>query len=127
MVKSEKERVQQEVHQTEKDVEVLCERISSKKNELLRSMGKMEKIKAEGLWDSEGLKAWEESLKKRGDDNEFLQKLSKEDERTAKELEAKRENMQMEFAKRQQAVYKIVGEVANYELILERTGNKKVC
>lgn len=89
-------------------------------------MIKLEKLKAETAWDEEALKAWEDSLKKRDDDNELLKRFSKEDERRVNELEAKRRNLQMEVVSKKETVARMVAEITNYEQILERTGNLRL-
>lgn len=122
LVQSEKESIEQEMRQMQKKKQDVETRITNKKGDLDRGMTKMEKIKSETSWDNEALKAWEESLKKRDEDNELLKRFSQEDERKAKELEAKRQNMQMEVINRKQTLAKSISDLTNYEQILERTG-----
>ncbi|KAF2896034.1 hypothetical protein ILUMI_10127 [Ignelater luminosus] len=122
LVQSEKDRVEQEMRQMQKHKQDVETRITNKKEDLNRGITRMEKIKSETSWDNEALKAWEESLHKRDEDNELLKKFSQEDERKAKELEAKRQNMQVEVTNRKQTLAKLIGDLTNYEQILERTG-----
>ncbi|KAI4466333.1 coiled-coil domain-containing protein 39 [Holotrichia oblita] len=119
---SEFDRVNQEIRGILKDEETLTQRNELKKNDLAKSIVKLEKLKAETAWDEEALKAWEESLKKRDDDNEMIKKFAKSDERKINDLEAKRRNLQMEVVGKKDTVARMVAEITNYEQILERTG-----
>lgn len=83
----------------------------------------MDRIKQETGWDIEALKAWEEALKKRDDDNELIKKFSKEDERKFNDLEARRQFLQGEFDSKTIAVNKMVCDLHSCEMIIERTGN----
>lgn len=123
IVVSEHNRTQQESRHFQKTIDDVEQRIDSKRMDLERAAKKMEKIRAESSWDGEALEAWEESLKRRDGDNDLIKQLSREDERQANELEAKRKTLQMEVAKRQEMVHKMASDVMNYESILERTGN----
>lgn len=105
-----------------KKAEEIKQRQELKKGDLSRGLEKMEKMKSEACWDAEALQAWEESLKKRDEDNELLKNFTKEDQRRANELEAKRQNLQMEVVKRRDMVQKMCAELVNYEQVLERTG-----
>ena len=87
-----------------------------------RCAKKLNTLKSETEWDTEALKAWEESLQKRDDDNELIKKFSKQDYRKYNELEAKRQNLELEFASRKQTIQKMVCDLTNYERMLERTG-----
>ncbi|KAF5275674.1 hypothetical protein FQA39_LY06786 [Lamprigera yunnana] len=119
---SEKERVQQETRQTHKLWDDINGRVTLKKNDLEKGYTKMEKKKLEANWDNEALKAWEESLKKRDEDTQILKKFSQEDEKKAKDLEIKRQNLQSEIVLQTKILNRVVGDVANYELIIERVG-----
>ncbi|GJQ67331.1 hypothetical protein Trydic_g8230 [Trypoxylus dichotomus] len=119
---AEYDRVNQEIRQIIKNVQDLDSRNLLKKNDLGKSMVKLENLKAETAWDEEALKAWEGSLKKRDDDNEILKKFSRADERKLNDLEAKRKNLQMEVVAKRDTVARMVAEITNYEQILERTG-----
>ncbi|KRT79949.1 hypothetical protein AMK59_8239 [Oryctes borbonicus] len=118
---AEHDRVNQEIRQTNKNVEDITNRNQLKMNDLAKSIVKLEKLKAETAWDEEALKAWDDSLKKRDDDNEILKKFSKTDERKLNDLEAKRKNLQMEVVAKKGTVARMVAEITNYEQILERT------
>lgn len=119
---SERDRAQQESRHLQKTIDDVELRIDSKRLDLERAARKMEKIRAESSWDGEALEAWEESLKRRDGDNDLLKQLSREDERHASELEAKRKALQLEVIKRQEMVHKMASDVMNYESILDRTG-----
>lgn len=82
----------------------------------------MDRIKQETGWDIEALKAWEEALKKRDDDNELIKKFSKEDERKFNELEARRQLLQAEFNAKTLSISKMVCDLHSCEMIIERTG-----
>lgn len=97
-------------------------RSSQMKNDLDRGLMRVEKLKAESAWDEDALSAWEDALKKRDEDNELLKQFSKEDQRKANELEARRQNLQVEVGKRRQLVQKLSADLNSYEQILERTG-----
>lgn len=86
----------------------------------------MDRIKQETGWDIEALKAWEETLKKRDDDNELIKKFSKEDERKFNDLEARRQVLQVEFDSKTTTVNKMVCDLHSCEMIIERTGNHSI-
>ncbi|XP_044268674.1 GRIP and coiled-coil domain-containing protein 2-like [Tribolium madens] len=119
---AEKDKFEQDIKLCEKKFADIQERHSIKKNQLERYVKKLDKLKSETDWDSEALKAWEESLKKRDDDNELIKKFSKQDDRKYNELEARRQNLEVEFANRKQTIDKMVSDLINYERVLERTG-----
>ncbi|KAB0797875.1 hypothetical protein PPYR_08868 [Photinus pyralis] len=119
---SERERVLQEIRQAKKLCHEINERVKSKKVDLDRGLTKIEKRKLESDWDKEALEAWDESLKKKDEDNEILKKFSREDEKKAKNLEIKRQNLQKEILTRTSTLNKVVADVHNYELIIERIG-----
>ncbi|XP_044752886.1 coiled-coil domain-containing protein 39-like isoform X3 [Coccinella septempunctata] len=119
---SERDRLIQDIRESNKRMKEIEEKNVEKKREVKRSMERMDKMKKETFWDEEALKAWEESLKKRHDDNNQLIKFSKQDEKKFLELEAKRASLQIEYMQRQKTVAKMVNDLINYESILERTG-----
>lgn len=112
--------MQQDMRNTAKKISDILHRQELKKNELERGMSKMEKIKAESLWDTEALEAWEDTLKKRDEDNERLKKFTQEDERKLSELEARRRNCQMELIDRKKIYDRMVTEIMNFEQVTER-------
>ncbi|XP_017776872.1 PREDICTED: coiled-coil domain-containing protein 39-like [Nicrophorus vespilloides] len=105
-----------------KDTADVQERHGLKMADLSKGMEKLEKIQSEVTWDNEAMKAWEDSLKKRDEDNEYLKKFSVEDQRKAIEMEAKRQNLQVEVSDRKAMLAKMDVDVKNYEQILLRTG-----
>lgn len=119
---AENERLQQEIRQMNKNAADMELRSVQKKNDLEKGLARVEKLKAESSWDGDALCAWEEALKKRDEDNELLKKFSKEDQRKANELEARRQNLQVEVGKRRQLVEKLSADLNSYEQILDRTG-----
>lgn len=120
ITKSQKEMRQQDMRNTAKKISDILHRQEQKKNELERGMSKMEKLKAESLWDTEALEAWEDTLKKRDEDNERLKKFTQEDERKMSEMEAKRRNCQMDLISRKKIFDQMVTEIMNFEQITER-------
>ncbi|XP_018335648.1 coiled-coil domain-containing protein 39 [Agrilus planipennis] len=105
-----------------KETDEVTRRQETKKNDLSRTLEKIEKIKAELDWDTEALNTWEESLKIKSDDNELLMKFAKEDRRKISELEIQRKNLQADQIARQNAINKVAADVINSENILQRTG-----
>ncbi|KAJ8951833.1 hypothetical protein NQ318_019808 [Aromia moschata] len=124
VAKAEREGVEQEIKQTAKELRESEEREEKRKCDLERGMAKAEKLKRETDWDSEALSAWEEALRKRDDDNELMKKFSHEDERKYNELEARRQNLQADCDRGRGVVEKMVSELRNCEMIVERTGNR---
>lgn len=98
-----------------------------KKADLQKHVSKADQLQNEMDWDSKALKAWEETLKKRDEDNELIQKFSKEDEMRFNLLEAKRQHLQGVLADMRTKVAKISSSAYNCELILERSGKKATC
>ncbi|RZC32695.1 coiled-coil domain-containing protein 39 [Asbolus verrucosus] len=119
---AEKEKLDQDIRQYAKKTVDVKERQQVQKSQLERYTKKLEKMKTETDWDKEALEAWEESLKKRDDDNEIIKKFSKQDDRKYNELEAKRQNLELEYVGRKRTIDKMVCDLNNYERILERTG-----
>lgn len=119
---SEKQGVQQELRQEQKRLEEINERLDIRKADLERGYSKVEKKKLETNWDNEALKSWEEALKKRDEDTELLKKFTKQDEKKARDLEMKRQNLQAEITARGATLSKVIGDVTNYELVIERIG-----
>ncbi|XP_050306787.1 coiled-coil domain-containing protein 39 [Anthonomus grandis grandis] len=108
-----------EVNKKVKDLECLKENL---KKDLEKAVIKVDRIKQETGWDIEALKAWEEALKKRDDDNELLKKFSKEDERRFNVLEARRQFLQCDYDNKTMIIAKAVCELHSLEMIIERTG-----
>ncbi|KAK9879647.1 hypothetical protein WA026_006712 [Henosepilachna vigintioctopunctata] len=119
---AEKTRLLNDIRDTIKEEKEIRQKNNEKKAEIKRGMEKIEKIKKETFWDEEALKAWEQSLNKRDEDNNLLIKFSKEDEKNFLELEAKRASLQMEYLQREKTVAKMVNDLSNYESVIERTG-----
>ncbi|XP_060519727.1 coiled-coil domain-containing protein 39 [Cylas formicarius] len=122
VMKAEKSKSESDINQTLKKIKQLEDTREAQKNELQKALIKVDKMKSETGWDLEALKAWEESLKKRDEDNELIKKFSREDERKFNELEARRQNLQTEYDAKNAAVQNLVGELHSCEMIVERTG-----
>ncbi|VEN53385.1 unnamed protein product, partial [Callosobruchus maculatus] len=73
-------------------------------------------------WDTEALKAWDESLKKRDDDTDILKKFSREDELRYNELEARRLILQTECLTKRETIKRIAAESHSYDMVIERSG-----
>lgn len=123
---AEKSRLLNDIREHCKRITETREKNEEKKSEVIRTMEKIDKIKKGTFWDEEALKAWEESLKKRDDDNNMLKQFSKQDEKKFLELEAKRASLQIEYMQRQKTVAKMVNDLVNYESVLERTGKYSI-
>ncbi|XP_063902797.1 coiled-coil domain-containing protein 39 [Zophobas morio] len=119
---AQKNKYDHDIRECEKKTAEIKERQKAKRAQLERCAKKLNTLKSETEWDTEALKAWEESLQKRDDDNELIKKFSKQDYRKYNELEAKRQNLELEFASRKQTIQKMVCDLTNYERMLERTG-----
>lgn len=119
---AERDKFEQEIRLYGKNIDDVKNRVQVKKNQLEKCAVKLEKLKLDTHWDDQALAAWEESLKKRDEDNELIKNFSKEDQRQYNELEAKRQNLEKEYACRKQTIEKMVCDITNYERMLERTG-----
>lgn len=122
LTKSEKANVQNDLKKMTKDLEEMEQLEKMKKFDMQKNMAKAEKLKSETEWDAEALKAWEETLKKRDDDIELIKKFSMEDARKYNELEARRQLLQVESDKKRKLLTKMVSELRNNEMIIDRTG-----
>lgn len=120
----EKENLAHSICKLKKQEEEIEERSNQQRSNLEKSLVKLEKLKAESTWDNDALNAWEEALKRRDEDNYVLKHFSLEDQKKANDLEARRQNLQMELIKRQELVTKVSADLKNYELVLDRTGKK---
>lgn len=118
----EKDRLANDLKQTVKKINEFEERKEFRKQKLQSVMSKAEKLKRETKWDEEALNAWEESLKKRDEDNELLKKFTHQDQIRYNELEAKRVNLVSECASKKDVLSKILTNCINYENIVTRTG-----
>lgn len=92
------------------------------KGDLQKMVAKSDQLKNEMDWDAKALAAWEETLKKRDEDNELIKKFSKEDEMRFNLLEAKRQHLQGVMSEMKAKAAKISLSACNQELILERSG-----
>lgn len=114
--------MEHEVKTLKKKIGEVLDRQEAKRNDLGRAIAKLDKLKTEMTWDAEAIKAWEESLKKRDDDNERLKQFTKEDEKKLHELETKRKNCQTEVIERKKVFDRMVTEIIGYEQLMERSG-----
>lgn len=121
--RQEKDNLNQEVRRLRKVREDIEGRIDVKRHDLEKSLVKLEKLKSDSTWDTDAIQGWEEALKKRDEDNELLKQFSAEDQKRANDLEARRQNLQMEAVKKEALVIKLAAELTTHELILERTSN----
>lgn len=121
-MKSQKEVTERQIEINNKTIADIEKRQEVKRNDLGKCLIKVEKLKAETSWDSEAVKAWEEALKKRDEDNEMLKKFAREDERKTHELEAKRKSLQSDVIERQKCIERIVTDIVSREQMIERTG-----
>lgn len=122
VAKSKKEVTERQIQAHMKNISEIASRQEMKKNDLERALVRVERLKAETSWDAEALRAWEEALRKRDEDNELLKRFAKEDEKKIKELEVKRGNLQTEVVEKRKCVDKVVTDVANQEQVLEKIG-----
>ncbi|XP_018561300.1 coiled-coil domain-containing protein 39-like [Anoplophora glabripennis] len=122
LTKAEKTNVQNDLKRLMKELQELEQFQEGKKSDLQKNMAKAEKLKTETEWDAEALKAWEETLKKRDDDIELVKKFSTEDARKYNDLEARRQLLQVESDRKRKALLKIVAELRNNEMVIDRTG-----
>lgn len=97
-------------------------RLKEKKSSLQKHINRSNQLQTEMDWDSKALQAWEETLKKRDEDNELIQKFSKEDEMRFNLLEAKRQHLQGVLTDMKAKTTKISSTAHNCELILQRSG-----
>ncbi|ERL93196.1 hypothetical protein D910_10493 [Dendroctonus ponderosae] len=121
-LKGEKNKLEHDVAEVDKRIKLLAEDKGKQKKNLEKAVIKVDRIKRETGWDIEALKAWEEALKKRDDDNELIKKFSKEDERRFNELEARRQFLQSEYDAKNFTISKMVCDLHSCEMIIERTG-----
>ncbi|XP_066261629.1 coiled-coil domain-containing protein 39-like [Euwallacea similis] len=121
-LKGEKSKMEQDIGKVKKHIKFLEEEKEAKRKKLEKAVIKVDRIKQETGWDIEALKAWEEALKKRDDDNELIQKFSKEDERRFSGLEARRAFLQGEYDSKNLILGKMVCDLHSCDMIIERTG-----
>ncbi|XP_076271047.1 coiled-coil domain-containing protein 39-like [Rhynchophorus ferrugineus] len=120
--KADRNKIEKDIVEVNKRIAHLEERKVVQKANLQKVVVQVDKIKQETGWDIEALKAWEESLKKRDEDNELIKKCSKEDERRFNELDAKRQLLQKEFDNKSSQISKLACDLDSAEMIIERTG-----
>ncbi|CAH0557111.1 unnamed protein product [Brassicogethes aeneus] len=118
----EKKNFESNLKSTQKKFEETEKTCASRTTQLEKHVAKMDRLKAETDWDEAALNAWEESLKKRDDDNELIKKFSQEDERKYNELECRRQALQNDCLTRANTIAKLIADIQNYELVMERTG-----
>lgn len=122
LLRSQKDMTEQDIKTMSKQMDDVRYRYELKKSDLERAATKLEKLKSETCWDAEALKAWEESLSKRDEENELLKKYAREDDKRMNELEARRRIVQQEVRDREKCIARMFTEITNYELMLERSG-----
>lgn len=121
-MKSKKEITERQIENNNKTIKDIDARQEIKKNDLARCLIKIEKLKSETSWDGEALKAWEEALRKRDEDNDMLEKFAREDERKIHDLEAKRKSLQSEVVEKRKCIERLVTDIISREQVVERTG-----
>ncbi|XP_065162978.1 coiled-coil domain-containing protein 39 [Atheta coriaria] len=119
---AEKDNTLSECKRLAKLTEDIRSRINSKKLLLARKLSKLEKMKTEAEWDTQAMKAWEDSVKKRDDDNELLKKFSDEDKKKLSDLETRGKSLRNEVSVRKAMLAQMDVDVMNYEQVLKRTG-----
>lgn len=123
MTSAEKENIERSIKTTLKELKEGENRQKSKRNDLEKLVCKADQIQNEMDWDANALKAWEETLKKQDEDNDLIQRFSKEDEMRYNLLEAKRQHLQTLLTDMRAKASKISSNACNQELVLERSGN----
>lgn len=124
VTQAEKENTDRSTKSTLKSLKELESRQEVVKSDLQKLVAKADQLQNEMDWDANALAAWEETLKKRDEDNELIKKFSKEDEMRFNLLEAKRQHLQAVMADMKAKAAKISLSACNQELILERSGIK---
>lgn len=119
---AEKENTDRSFKTTEKMLKESESRQETKKKDLEKLVRKADQLQNEMDWDSKALQAWDETLKKRDEDNDLIQKFSKDDEMRYNLLEAKRQHLQLVMTDMRAKAAKISSNACNRELILERSG-----
>lgn len=122
IIETENSILSREIREMKKSIDDIEARRNDKRIFLESNMAKMETMKGNTSLDNDALNEWEEALKKKDEDNELLKKFSKEDERKVKELEIKRQNMQVEVINKRKMVAKMVDDIVNYEKVIQKTG-----
>lgn len=120
--KAENENIERFYKSTIKQLKESESKQEIKKVNLQKHIIKADQLQNEMDWDSKALKAWEETLKKRDEDNDLIQKFSKEDDMRFNLLEAKRQHLQEFLTEMRMKAAKISSSAHNCELILERSG-----
>ncbi|KAJ8916181.1 hypothetical protein NQ315_016320 [Exocentrus adspersus] len=122
LLRSERANVEHNMKKMARELEDLQRRQESKKMDLQKNMIKAERLKTETEWDAEALKAWEETLKKRDADIELIKKFSLEDSIKYNDLEARRQLLQMESNRKLKGLERLITDLRNNEMIIDRTG-----
>lgn len=117
----ETDKIEKALKQTLKRIQEIDKSKELKKQKLQTLMMKAEKLKMETKWDEEALNAWEESLKKRDDDNELLKKFTLQDQIRYNELEVRRKILKTEYTAKNETLAKISSNINNYKNVITRT------
>ncbi|XP_067014621.2 coiled-coil domain-containing protein 39 [Anabrus simplex] len=118
---AERSSVKQELQQLNKAFMDLGDRHNLLQNDIFRHTESLERLKATVKCDKDALTAWEEELTRSDENNELLQQFFYEDESKWKEMELKRQRLQMECESRKRHLQKVVGEVEVLEVVLDQT------
>ncbi|KAJ8669687.1 hypothetical protein QAD02_000946 [Eretmocerus hayati] len=116
-------RLLRELHDREKNSDETQRKLTSLQNELDKLAKKLDSTSAKIQLDQQRLAAWEEQLAKADDRNLVIEQFVRSDEKTFKKIEQERQMLSEKAEVYRQAVTRIVGDIHEMEMMLDRTAH----
>uniref|UniRef100_A0A0C9RH36 Coiled-coil domain-containing protein 39 n=1 Tax=Fopius arisanus TaxID=64838 RepID=A0A0C9RH36_9HYME len=115
--------IDQEIRNFDKEKANMEERIEILRKDMCKLQGKLKSSEEALAFDRNKLLQWQEVLDKEEEDEELLQRYIKSDAKEFKNLELKRQKLNLEMESVKSSVLQIMNEICEMEIILERTSN----
>lgn len=91
------------------------------KNEINKTLQRVDKLNTTIKWDKDALLAWNEEMSRGDDDTFMLEKFKKEDEAKFNELELKRQNLGREVENKKNKLIILKNDILAIEISLDKT------
>ncbi|XP_012288293.1 coiled-coil domain-containing protein 39 [Orussus abietinus] len=118
--------VRQSARQLQKEKKDLVERISLVESEITKLSAKLKASKTTAEFEKDRLLRWEEILQREDERNQLINRYAKLDEKKFKELELKRQKLEVELKELRGTVFSTFDDVHEMEIFLDRTAKAYV-
>ena len=99
----------------------MCLKQNLFKNEINKTLQRVDKLNMTIKWDKDALLAWNEEMSRGDDDTFMLEKFKKEDEAKFNELELKRQNLGREVENKKNKLIILKNDILAIEISLDKT------